>query len=453
MLFLQDSGRIRTTWLVAVWTGSLPLAVWAAATEVLIYPRTYGYPKVLLYSVATILMLAYARAPTRARRWGLAAITVIAFLFRHDHGLFIGLGSALVVCVTDRAQSWRIAAGRLGELAFAAALIAAPYAVYVSTSVGIANHVRSTLEFSVEQAQHNPPGLPHLDLNALSMVDGVASAFFYAFWIVPLLAVVLLVRRQGDDAWTRYVAVGVTVLAISVNASFLRNPLPVRVSDAIVPFVLLVAWIVAPVMRRARRSGVVALLAMFVVTGLATLSASAGVVGDFAAQIERAGVLRGRSVRTRTSTLLAELRAPYAERLMSSRLARALVPFYEYVQACTTPDARLFVPGFAPEVSYFAGRGFAGGQVALSDRYYVSIREQRRTVARLQRELVPFVILPPGQQANLESNFPFIWQWVRLRYVPLTRFHTDLGAPVDVLVREGLSARRTYGNDRWPCFL
>ena len=55
------------------------------------------------------LMGLVARSPTTGRLAALAFVTAIAFLFRHDHGLFIGLGSALTIGLAASAAGWRAA--------------------------------------------------------------------------------------------------------------------------------------------------------------------------------------------------------------------------------------------------------------------------------------------------------------------------------------------------------
>jgi hypothetical protein len=46
------------------------------------------------------------------------------------------------------------------------------------------------------------------------------------------------------------------------------------------------------------------------------------------------------------------------------------------------------------EVSYFAQRGFAGGQAALVSGYFEGETYQRAVVTTLQKQSVPFVVIP-----------------------------------------------------------
>jgi hypothetical protein len=63
-------------------TGSIAAAAGAVACEIMAFPRSYSYPKILLPAVALWTMAFFVRAPTRAHQALLALVTAIAFLFR-----------------------------------------------------------------------------------------------------------------------------------------------------------------------------------------------------------------------------------------------------------------------------------------------------------------------------------------------------------------------------------
>ena len=72
-------------------SGSLAIALLVTVFEVLIFPRSYSYPKMLVYGAGAWVMLGLARQPSRRRIVVTAFAVAVAFLFRHDHGLFMGL--------------------------------------------------------------------------------------------------------------------------------------------------------------------------------------------------------------------------------------------------------------------------------------------------------------------------------------------------------------------------
>jgi hypothetical protein len=239
------------------------------------------------------------------------------------------------------------------------------------------------------------------------------------------------------------------VLAGLVNAGFLRDPIDARVPDAIVPAVLLMAWIASQAFRSTRLAGRAAAAA-----AMAAVLMCAVTVGRLQEQLNRAGVSGGLTgVRERAAEVVAELRAPYAEEQMPTDVAFALVPFYEYVQACTTDDAALFVTGFAPEIPYYARRRFAGGHVTLMDDLYDSASDQQLTVDRLRAQNVPFVVIPSGGLDGLTRSFPKIGAYVSQQYRSFTDIAVD-GADerARVFSRIDLAPTAYYGSDHWPCF-
>src|SRR5688572_28548437 len=85
-------------------TGSVLLGSAAALIELLVYPRTYSYPKMVLYAAAAVAFLWYASRPSRARIIGLGALAACAALVRHDHGLYIGIASVAAVALSPIAS-------------------------------------------------------------------------------------------------------------------------------------------------------------------------------------------------------------------------------------------------------------------------------------------------------------------------------------------------------------
>ena len=86
---------------------------WIAGSTALLmlfaFPRLYSYPKIFLYVAAIGLAWLYARRGTRLHVCLMAALTTLAFLLRHDHGLYIGI---MMVCFLGLhewggAQLWR----------------------------------------------------------------------------------------------------------------------------------------------------------------------------------------------------------------------------------------------------------------------------------------------------------------------------------------------------------
>jgi hypothetical protein len=130
-------GAAVTCWLVIRLTGSRALGLLAAVLQIAIAPRLYAYPKILLYPVGIVLLHRYIGRPTLPRLAAAAAWVAIAFLLRHDHGVYAAAATALTVV----AVHWRDGAMRAGrEVATFAGLclvLVLPFLIYVQANIGL----------------------------------------------------------------------------------------------------------------------------------------------------------------------------------------------------------------------------------------------------------------------------------------------------------------------------
>ena len=82
------------------------LGIAGAPFQILLDPRFYNYPKILVYATAIPVLWWFADRPSAWSRAAVAVVTVIWFLFRHDHGVFIAMAMGLLlICLT--ALPWR----------------------------------------------------------------------------------------------------------------------------------------------------------------------------------------------------------------------------------------------------------------------------------------------------------------------------------------------------------
>jgi hypothetical protein len=73
-------------------TASMALGLLAAIVEVAVFPRTYSYPEDPGVPRSRFSRYGwYLSRPGVARAVAMAAAVAVAFLFRHDHGLFLGI--------------------------------------------------------------------------------------------------------------------------------------------------------------------------------------------------------------------------------------------------------------------------------------------------------------------------------------------------------------------------
>ena len=161
-------GAAALFWTAASIGGSILAAALAALLAVGLAPTLYNYPKIVPYVLAVAAMLAYARRPNTLRRLGLAATVVVATLYRHDHGVYLGLSSLVLLALVHRQQVMRPLAG----LAIFVLAGLTPGLVFVQQHGGVLAYLRECLETSRHEVGRT----------------AAAPSFFQIDWSQPLLA-------------------------------------------------------------------------------------------------------------------------------------------------------------------------------------------------------------------------------------------------------------------------
>ena len=425
-------------------TGSRVLALLAALLEIAIVPRTYGYPKLLAYSAAVFLLQRYVTRPTTGGLLALAASIVTAFLFRHDHGIYLGIAGALAAWLAGP-RGWTDRLRRSSTLVGLVVLLAAPYLVYVQVNGGVWAYLQTGLEFRAAELRRQELAWPE------SFDEPLQAMMIYEYWAIPIVAWLLLfVRRHREDAGTTVARLApILTVALLVNWTFLRSPFHTRLPDAIVPAVVAGSWLVACAWRARHPWIWRPVSALF----LAAVASSVLSVGRIDEELDRTGLLdEGISWRETLGATRAALQARHGDGQLPSRAATALVPFYAYVDRCTRPEHRLLTVGNIAEVPVFARRAFAGGQIAFLGGYYDSENYQRLALRRLAQQVVPLVLIPGEAYAgDFGRGFPLLAAYVNSRYVPLGTYGEDAGTSIQVLFDRTLTVSAPDAETGWPC--
>ena len=495
-------------------SGSRWIAGGAALLMLFAFPRLYSYPKVFLYVAAIGLAWLYARRGTRLHVCLMAALTALAFLLRHDHGVYIAV---MMVCFLGLhewggALLWR----RVGLYAGVAAGLVLPFMIFVQATTGLISYVvgsrsqsqsiasswssilippvpfeidRSAPLWVVEPASgqvdvrwaagagdaarrdrevrygltagerqgqeartwsyvltNQESGNLHalaedrmvedttiIDRGTFQVLPGVftaqnALAWFY--WLTLWLPVIAL-GVVGAGWWSGRVSrpeaavvAATALLCLIISHTLVRDNPSARLADVAAPTFVLTAWLArqrgnptSPLfVGRLRRAGIVSL---FLLTFWSVWTfAGAGVL------MERSGGLAGVTrIWERVGAVNRQLhRRPIDEWAPpGSTGLRALT---RYVLDCTAPSDRVLVTWFAPDVFYYAERGFAGGQVSLfRDFHATGVRgwhsspaEQRLTVERMQGQSVPIILGRRDQEEEFSREYPLIYDHVQTRY-------------------------------------
>lgn len=117
----------------------------AVGLIVLMVPRLYAYPKLLLYPICLWLIWRYADRPGLGRLLTVAVGTVVAFLFRHDHGTYIGLTMGLMLALVH-APHWRLMSQRMLAFGVAGMLLVSPFLVFLQLNGGVVPYFQNMLD-------------------------------------------------------------------------------------------------------------------------------------------------------------------------------------------------------------------------------------------------------------------------------------------------------------------
>ena len=124
-----------TFYLSAHGSRSLIVATLATVITVALFPRLYNYPKLILYPLALLCIWRYAARRSNGALAALSAVSAVAFLFRHDHGTYIGFASLTAVALAhhDRMRVLPLAVARFALVSLALLL---PFLVFIQWSAG-----------------------------------------------------------------------------------------------------------------------------------------------------------------------------------------------------------------------------------------------------------------------------------------------------------------------------
>ena len=440
-------------------SGSIALALMVTLLEIGLNPRSFGYPKILLYAIAGWAFVVTTRHMTHRRAVLLAALTVIAFLFRHDHGLYIGAGSFVAVVLGSAPEGIHASLRRAAIFVAAVVLFVLPWVIFVQYEVGLIDYFKPALEFSRAEAEGTVlRRLPRLVLSRGAVAEQVNLEvwLFYLFYAMPLASLWFAWRRarDGREQWTGESAgiAAIALMTIVMNMGFIRTPLAARLPDASVPAAILGAWLIGVAFdvraTTKRRVALTVAAAMFVLTAKAV-----SVVADVPGELNRAGILNRRgALNARIRDLARRLQQTMPQgNHVPSRNSEALRPFYAYVQRCTLPRDRLVMTGLQPDVFVLANRGFAGGQMAYRPAFYASVKDQRKAIARMEAQSVPFVIVALEEERGFRGALPLVASYVDGHYEPLAKIPVPDTRGLQIYIERG---RRAAGRDTatgWPC--
>ena len=475
-----------TFWLASRGSGSIAAGLVGAAFHILLEPRFYNYPKILVYVVAIPLLWQFAEKPTAALRFWLALVTVVGFLFRHDHGAFVAVAMSAQLLLMERTRWLEKLKHAVVYGAIVCALLA-PYLLFVQLNGGVRSYFEQAMAWADRDRDRAPVVWPGLFDNPdgvsdatkqstnpatheLAVVrDNITAWTYYAEIALPFAALALLSLSSTAfrPGWPQARAkIGmVAVLGLVLDAGFLRSPLGARLADPSVPLAILMAWMLVALARlffsakdlrpSLRRSAMPVRIAGAVIAVPLLLVFAAGMTKDFYRRLDKAGLTdRFGKGFERASNIKKQLREDWS---LESWLTRPNRPeLYDlafYVNACTAPTDRVLVQAYMPQVLALARRAFAGGHADLRPGFFGTTSAQELTITRLQRQSVPVVLLEAGDSLkNFREGFPLVTAYLDEHYRVAGTKQFDGRFGTTLLVRRDREPTGTYAPLGWPCY-
>jgi hypothetical protein len=474
-------GAVMTFLLATRASGSIVAGLAACLLHVWLGPRFYNYPKVLVYAAAIPLLWWFADRPGARLRLAIAVATVIAFLFRHDHGAFVGLATVvLMLSLTELRLVERLR--HVVIYGLLVALLAAPYFVFIQANGGLLSYFRQASAWAERDRAREPIVWPGLFENP----DGVSDAskegsrlavlrdnreawIYYLEILLPFVALlVLALSRDGfRPEWPHATAklTMVAVLALALDAGFLRSPLEARLADPSVPIAILVAWLIVAVARLVRSDASLRLslrpfrwpltAATSVVVAAIVLLLATFVKGDLYRRLDKAAMTdRLGKPFERASDVAGQLRLDWDIGLLAARRERPdLMTLSLYLNACTAPGDRVLIQSYLPQVLAIARRAFAGGHADLRPGFFEAEDAQQLTRQRLSRQSVPLILLDTEDSLrSFYRSFPIVTAYIDEEYRQAGTHTFDGRFGLTLYVRKDRMPSGTWEPLGWPCY-
>ena len=478
-------GAALTFWLSAKASGSIWAGLAGCLLHIWLGPRFYNYPKILVYAAAIPLLWWFAERPSARPRLWIAFVTVIAFLFRHDHGVFVGVAMAALL-VFMNGLSWKERVRHAVIYALLVLAFASPYLAFIQWNGGVASYLRQASAWAERDRAREPVVWPGLfdnpdgvsdearDGSGLTRVAAVVRdnrlAWLYYFEILmPFFALAMLAASADGfrPAWpqARAKLAMVAVLTAALDAGFLRSPLEARLADTSVPLAILFAWLLVAVPQVFLRPAALRPAAhkhRWAVGGLAAavwapvvLMVAVVISGDFYKRLDKSAMTeRFGKIFERIDGIAGQLRLDWDLTNWAARQQRPdLITLSMYVNACTAPTDRVLVQAYMPQVLALAQRAFAGGHADLRPGFFETQEAQRLTVERLRGQSVPLILLDTGDSLrNFRKSFPIVVEYIEREYRFVGEHVFDERFGISLFVRKDREPTGTWSPLGWPCY-
>lgn len=409
-------------------------AMLAVVLVILAYTPPYHYTKLFCFPATVWLAWRYIERPGATRAFVFGAMTAVAFLFRHDYGVYVGFAAvvafALARMAVPAARSTAALIRDAGAFAGALLVLLAPWLLTVEIHEGLLNYVRLRI------VQYERPSDPFV-YTALLRPRPLEDGGFWLRQIALLVPVVLLgsaglealrSRQRGETAPASAWRMGLAgAFLVVVAAALYREPAYVVVGAPLTA-ALAARYLVAPgVLWRGAAIGVL------------LFACTAAVVWT-----RDSPLFRPTEIPEAVSEALGRL---LASPPVPAESSGAPSPMLQYLRDCTAPGDRLLVMGSTPfQVNYYAQRPMAGGHVFWHRRWRSGPEQEVQSLELLKRQSVPFAFSTTNAVLDDFRAYPRIREYLLTHYVALDGTHGRL------LVDTRRQPTGTFTPLGFPCF-
>lgn len=447
-------------------SGSVVAALFASLVALIAVAVTpiYHYPKLFFYPALLAVAWRYLDRPSAGIGALLGVTTALAFLFRHDHGIYLGIGSVLAFALAPMtARSIPAPRAALKDAAAyvaAAAVVLVPWMIVVHRAEGLPQYLQSRLLLAHGDEAPSPSVLYAVALaaNPLRLVRsgaGDAEGFLWLEQIVLLVPLLLLGSAGIDIAAKRLRArplppdTAAIVLAGAflgvVSLRLLREPsyatLLAPTTAAFAARFLTRSW--WPIRAVAVAAFLLSALAGILVVRTTSIAQTAETVEDLPRLFGR--LLMHPPIDgfiARPDVEHDDRRAP-----LSAGEPVPLAVLMRYVRDCTRDGDRVLVTGSTPfQVGYLVERPIAGGHLYWHKGWRSDSVHEAESLSMLRRQSVPFALSTHDPVLEDLKPYPRILAHFMSRYVEVPETGGRL------LVEKDRRATGEFGLLRYPCF-
>ena len=126
-------------------SSSVKVAGVAVLIAVSSYPALYNYPKVFLPVLGLFVVWRYIDHPSVGRLLAVSAAVVLALLFRHDHGLYLGLATVPMLACVHLPGDYKVFLQRALIVLVSVLAFGSPYILFLTANDRLVAHVRTSL--------------------------------------------------------------------------------------------------------------------------------------------------------------------------------------------------------------------------------------------------------------------------------------------------------------------